>query len=211
VTFALARTKTMTTKERWRRDIRKWRPQAARGDGRALVNIAVAYRVLGRARLSAQWFKKAAMTDDGDAMVDYAYCLQHGAGVRRDLALAEELYRRAIGSYYICEAGREEAMYLLSVILLRNNSGISRCEALKLLRAANVDGDYPVAQRFLEAVASGRAGTACTCRRYLRPGLARVHCPLHRKRSGQPNGPANVGQPSPSESKATPPAAGRRR
>ena len=26
---------------------------------------------------------------DGDAMVDYAYCLQHGAGVRPDLTLAE--------------------------------------------------------------------------------------------------------------------------
>jgi TPR repeat protein len=176
----------------------------------AIHNIAVAYRVLGRGRLSAQWFKKAARTVNGDATVDYAYCLQHGAGVRRDLALAEGLYRRAIGSYYICEASREEAMYLLSVILLRDKSGASRREALKLLRAANVDGDYPTAQSLLANVASGREGTACTCRRHLRPGLACVHCPLHRKRRGQPDGLANLAHRSRSDSTATPPVAGRR-
>lgn len=175
----------MTTEDRWRRDIRKWSPQAARGDGTAIYNIGVAYRVLGRARLAAQWFKRAAMAGDGDAMVDFAYCLQHGAGVRRDLALAEKMYRRAIGSYNITEAGREEARYLLAVILLRDRPAASRREARKLLREANVDGDYPVAQRLLDGVVSGREGTACTCRRYLRPGLARVHCPLHRKQRGQ--------------------------
>ncbi|MFM7215113.1 MAG: tetratricopeptide repeat protein [Verrucomicrobiota bacterium] len=172
----------MTTEERWRRDIRKWRPRAAQGDGTALSNIAVAYRVLGRTRLSAQWFRKAAMAGDGDAMVDYAYCLQHGAGVRRDLVSAEAMYRRAIVSNHICDNGREEALYLLSVVLLRAGSDSSRREALKLLKAATVDGDYPVAQRLLEDVAHGREGIACTCRRYLRPGLARVHCLVHRPR-----------------------------
>lgn len=171
----------MTIEERWRCDIRKWRPRAACGDGTAISNIAVAYRVLGRARLSAQWFRKAAMTGDGDAMVDYGYCLQHGAGIRRDLALAEAMYRRAIGSKQICENGREEALYLLSVILLRNESISSRREAMKLLKAANGDGDYPVAQRLLENVALGRQGTACTCRRHLRPGLARMYCLVHRR------------------------------
>lgn len=144
-------TRTMHTprlgvEERWRRDIRKWRPLAARGD----------------------------------AMVDYAYCLQHGAGVRRDLAQAEEIYRRAIESDYVTEAGREEARYLLSVILLRDKSGSSRREAVDLLLAATAYGDYPVAQRFLEEVAAGTEGAACTCRRYLRPGLARRYCGLHR-------------------------------
>jgi hypothetical protein len=80
----------------------------------------------------------------------------------------------------VTEARREEARYLLSVILLRDKSGSSRREAVELLVAANADGDYPVAQRFLEDVAAGREDTACTCRRYLRPGLARRHCPLHR-------------------------------
>lgn len=178
-------TRTMHTprlgvEERWRRDIRKWRPLAARGDAMAIHNIAVAYRVLGRARLSAQWFKKAAMTGDGDAMVDYAYCLQHGAGVRRDLAQAEEVYRRAVEFDYVTEASREEARYLLSVILLREKSGSPRREAVKLLEAATADGDYPVAQRFLEEVAAGTEGAACTCRRYLRPGLARRYCGLRR-------------------------------
>ena len=172
----------MTTEERWRRDIPKWRPRAAQGDGAALSNIAVAYRVLGRTRLSAQWFRKAAMAGDGDAMVDYGYCLQHGAGVRCDLISAEAMYRRAIVSNHVCDNGREEALYLLSVILLRNESASSRREAMKLLKAANGDGDYPVAQRLLEDVAIGREGIACTCRRYLRPGLARVHCLVHRQR-----------------------------
>lgn len=176
----------MTAEELWRRDIRKWRPKAARGDGTAISNIAVAYRVLGRSGLSARWFQKAAMAGDGDAMVDYAYCLQHGAGVRRDLTLAKKMYRRAIQSDDICENGREEALYLLSVILLRDESDASRREALKLLKASNVDGDYPVAQRLLEDIASGMEGVACTCRRHLRPGLARLYCPLHCRRRGQP-------------------------
>ena len=122
------------------------------------------------------------MAGDGDAMVDYGYCLQHGEGVRRDLISAEAMYRRAIVSNHVCDNGREEALYLLSVILLRNESASSRREAMKLLKAANGDGDYPVAQRLLEDVALGREGIACTCRRYLRPGLARVHCLVHRQR-----------------------------
>jgi hypothetical protein len=191
----------MTTEERWRRDIQKWRTKAARGDGSAISNIAVGYRVLGRPGLSVRWFQKAAMMGDGDAMVDYAYCLQHGAGVRRDLTRAEEMYRRAIGSDHICENGREEALYLLSVILLQDESDASRCEALKLLKAANVDSDYPVAQRLLEEIASGKEGVACTCRRYLRPGLARVHCPLHRQLRGRPGGLAIARKPPRSRSK----------
>lgn len=35
----------MTNEERWRRDIWKWRPLAARGDGIAIHNIAVAQRL----------------------------------------------------------------------------------------------------------------------------------------------------------------------
>ena len=199
---------TMTTQERWHRDIRKWRPKAARGDGTAISNIAVAYRVLGRSGLSARWFQKAAMAGDGDAMVDYAYCLQHGAGVRRDLTLAKEMYRRALQSDHICENGREEALYLLSVILLRDESDASRREALKLLKASNVDGDYPVAQHLLVDIASGMEGVACTCRRHLRPGLARLHCPLHRRRRGQPPGLAVVGKPPRANSKTKPPSDG---
>ena len=198
----------MTTEERGYRDIRKWRPKAARGDGAAISNIAVAYRVLGRFGLSARWFQKAAMAGDGDAMVDYAYCLQHGAGVRPDLTLAEEMYRRAIESDHICENGREEALYLLSVILLRDESDTSRREALKLLKASNVDGDYLVAQRLLEDIASGMEGVACTCRRHLRPGLARVHCPLHRRRRGQPAGLAVVEKQPRADSKTKPPSDG---
>ena len=199
---------TMTTQERWHRDIRKWRPKAARGDGTAISNIAVAYRVLGRSGLSARWFQKAAMAGDGDAMVDYAYCLQHGAGVRRDLTLAKEMYRRALQSDHICENGREEALYLLSVILLRDESDASRREALKLLKASDVDGDYPVAQHLLVDIASGMEGVACTCRRHLRPGLARLHCPLHRRRRGQPPGLAVVGKPPRANSKTKPPSDG---
>jgi TPR repeat protein len=198
----------MTTEERWHCDIRKWRRKAARGDGAAISNIAVAYRVLGRSGLSARWFQKAAMAGDGDAMVDYAYCLQHGAGVRRDLTLAKEMYRRAIQSDHICENGREEALYLLSVILLRDESDTSRREALKLLKASNVDGDYPVAQRLLEDIASGMEGVACTCRRHLRLGLAHLYCPLHGRRRGQPPALAVVGKPPRAKSKTKPPSDG---
>ncbi len=165
--------------------IRKWRPAAMRGDSDAMYNVAASYRILGKYRLAARWYKKAADQGDGDAMTDWGYYLQHGVGVARDERLAERVYRSAIGCKRITDFSREEAMYHLAVLLLGRKSIASRRAAVKLLRVASADGDYPQAEALLLVVRSADVRSVCICRRHLRPRLARRHCPLHGPRKGQ--------------------------
>ena len=169
----------MKALDRENRYIRKWRPKAIRGDSVAMSNVAAAYRIVEKFRLSARWYKKAAEHGDGDAMTEWGYCLQHGVGVRRDEKAAEQAYRCAITSKWITDFCREEAMYHLAVILLGRNSASSRRAAAKLLRVANADGDYPQAEALLRIVKSATARNVCVCLRNLRPRLANRHCPLH--------------------------------
>ena len=170
---------SMKVLDRESRYIRKWRPKAVRGDSTAMSNVAAAYRIIENFRLAARWYKKAAEQGDGDAMTEWGYCLQHGVGVRRDETSAERAYRGAIASECITEYCREEAMYHLAVILLGRQSASSRRAAAKLLRVANVDGDYPQAEVLLPMVRSANVRNVCICRRHLRPRLANRHCPLH--------------------------------
>ena len=86
---------------------------AARGDSVATSNVAAAYRILGNFRLAARWYKRAAEQGDGEAMVDWGYCVQHGVGVRRNERSAERAYRSAIACQRITDFSREEAMYHL--------------------------------------------------------------------------------------------------
>ena len=153
-----------------------------------MSNVAAAYRILGKFRLAASWYKRAAEHGDGDALTDWGYCLQHGVGIRKDERAAEQAYRAAIASKWITDYGREEAMYHLAVLLLRRQSGFSRRAAVKLLRAADVDRDYAQAQALLTIVGSADVRNVCICRRRLRPRLAQRHCPLHGPHRGQPNG-----------------------
>jgi TPR repeat protein len=186
----LVRSKSfMTLQERERRYIQKWRPYAGRGDVTAIYNIAATYRILEKFRLAARWYKRAAEQGDGDAMTDWGYCLQHGIGVQKNEKLAEQTYRSAIASKWITDYSREEAMYHLAVLLLSRQFASSRRAAVRLLRAANVDEDYPQAQALLHSVGTTDIRGICICRRHLRPGLAKRHCPLHgpnkvRRRSG---------------------------
>jgi TPR repeat protein len=170
-----------------------------RGDSPAQNNMAASYRILGKLRLATKWFKKAAESGDGDAMADWAYCLQHGAGIRRDERLAERVYRRAIGHKSITEADREEAMYHLAVLLIRRGSAQARRAATKLLERANVDGDFPQAQTLLEAIQTAAPVQICVCRRYLRPSLGRRFCPLHgrmKKRSTSASQARRLAEPA---------------
>jgi len=144
-----------------------------------MSNVAAAYRILGKFRLSARWYKKAAERGDGDAMTDWGYCLQHGVGVRRNERSAERTYRSAIACKWITDFSREEAMYHLAVLLLGTQSASSRRAAAKLLRVASADGDYPQAQALLRIVRSAIVRNVCICRRHLRPRLATRHCPFH--------------------------------
>ena len=177
----------MSTSDKEARYIRKWRPRALRGDITAMSNLAASYRILGKNQLSANWYKRAADHGDGDAKCDWAYCLQHGVGIRRNVDLAERTYRGAIASKCITAFGREEAMYHLATLLLVKETIASRRAASKLLRTANADGDYPQADALLKIMNASDIWTVCTCRRHLRPRLAKRHCPLHgpRKQVGR--------------------------
>src|SRR5579862_3596592 len=101
----------MTTLDREKRYIRRWRPKAIRGESVAMSNVAAAYRILGKSRLAARWFRRAAEHGDGDALTDWGYCLQHGVGIRKEERAAELAYRSAIASKRITDYAREEAMY----------------------------------------------------------------------------------------------------
>ena len=169
----------MRTIEREQNYILKWRPVAQGGDSCAMSNVAAAYRILEKFKLAARWYERAAKTGDGDAMTDWGYCLQHGVGVRKNERSAERVYRSAMRCRWITEYSREEAMYHLAVILLGRNSTSSRRAADRLLRLASADGDYPQAHALLQKVRTVDIQHVCTCRRRLRPRLARRHCPLH--------------------------------
>lgn len=175
----------MTALDREKHYIRKWRPKAVRGDSIAMSNVAAAYRILGNLRLAARWFKRASEHRNGDALVEWGYCLQHGAGVRKDGRAADRAYRKAIDSEWITDYSREEAMYYLAVLLLGRRSAHCRRAAAKLLRDASADGDYPQAKILLQALESEDPRAICVCRRHLRPGLARRHCPLHGPHRGK--------------------------
>jgi TPR repeat protein len=185
----------MSTLERERQYIEKWRPKAVRGDVVAMSNMAAAYRILENFRLSARWYRKASEQGDGDAFTEWGYCLQHGIGVQKDEKAAEQAYRSAIGSENITDYSREEAMYHLAVMLLGRRSPSSCRAASRLLRDANVDGDYPQAEALSRNIELRDIKEVCICRRHLRPRLARRHCPLHGPRRGQRGGAAKGSQP----------------
>jgi TPR repeat protein len=181
----------MTALEREKQYIQKWRPKAVRGDSIAMSNVAAAYRILGNFRFAARWYRKASERGDGDALTEWGYCLQHGIGVQRDKKAAERAYRAAMGSDWITDYCREEAMYHLAVLLLGRRSASSRRAAARLLHDASADGDYPQAEALLQVVESVDPGHICVCRRHLRPRLARRHCPLHGPHRGQLDAPPN--------------------
>ena len=124
-------------------------------------------------------------------MTDWGYCLQHGVGVLRDKVAAEQVYRSAIVSKWITDYSREEAMYHLAILQLGKRSAASRRVAAKLLRTASADGDYPQALALLTLAVSVDIRNVCSCRRHLRPRLAKRHCPIHRPRRGKPFGLGN--------------------
>lgn len=152
-----------------------------RGDSGAMSNVAASYRLLGRYRHAFDWYSRAAAAGDGSAQLEVGYCLQVGFGVRQDMPRARRAYRSAIGNSDISDYGREEAAYLLATTYLgRGAVHADRQVAARWLRRANVDDDYPQARELLRAIESNQVDRICLCRRWLRPGLARLRCPIHR-------------------------------
>jgi len=169
----------MGLQEREQAYIRRQRRLLSDGDGAAASNIAAAYRILRRHRQAFHWWCRAAEDGDGDALVDVGYCYQHGLGVRHSRRDSEQAYRAAMATALITEAGREEAMYHLAV-LLRSEPTASQ-EVVKLLVRASRDGDYPEAAQLLKSVRARSNDIPCVCRRGLRRNLAALVCPLHQR------------------------------
>lgn len=164
-----------------RRNVRlaiKWYRRAIRqGDAMAASNLATVYRDLGNFKLFHQWYLRAAKMGDGDAAVDSGYDYLYGIGAQKNLPAAKRMFRLAIRSNNISQAGREEALYHLAVAAV-DNSAFRR--AIPLLRQANRDDDYPEAARLLAQIRTKTDLTPCRCRRDLNkflPGHAR--CPQH--------------------------------
>jgi hypothetical protein len=136
-------------------------------------------------KICYRWTTSGFIEPGDDALTERGYCIQHGVGTRRNEGAAERTYRAAIASMWITDYAREEAMYHLGVLLLSRQSASSPREAVTLLRAANVDKDYPQAETLLRTIGSADAPSICICRRHLRPRLAKRHCPLHGPKKGQ--------------------------
>jgi uncharacterized protein len=91
-----------------------WYKKAYRlGSSAAASNIAILYREQGRLNLTAQWFRRAAGLNDGDAEVELAKLAMTGEGVRKSLATAKAHLLKALGSANITAAGKEEAEELM--------------------------------------------------------------------------------------------------
>jgi TPR repeat protein len=181
------------------------------GSSTAMMNVAAAYRLLGNSRQTFRWYKKAADLDDGDALAEVGYCIQHGVGTKPSARSAQRAYRAAIASRQITQFAREEAMYNLAVLLSFRRSPAALREARRLLRRANADQDYSQAEVLLETLSAG-GDRICVCRRGLRRHLAVARCRLHGHSAGQP-GIAAAGRAKPngnSRRRGRAPAAERR-
>ena len=160
--------------------IESLKKQLRRGDPIAANNIAATYRELGNAKRAFHWWRRAAISDDGDAWLEVGFCLQYGIGTRRDAAAAIKAYRRAIASEHTTEYGCEEAQYHLAIALLDRGALGSRREVERLLKAASEDGDYPRAAALLVQLREQQPLRICRCRRGLARRLGgKAHCPVH--------------------------------
>jgi TPR repeat protein len=123
---------------------------------------------------------RAAALGDGDAMSDAGYCYQYGIGVRKNIASARRMYRRAIAARDISMWGREGALYQLGVSYV--DAGKPRL-ALPLLKRAARDGDYPEAAAVLRQLAAEEV-VEPWCRRLIIKTL-RGHavCAIHPKKT----------------------------
>jgi TPR repeat protein len=141
------------------------------------ANLATVYRDAGDLRRAFAWWMRAAALGDGDAMGDVGYCYQYAIGVRKSIASARRLYRRAIAARDISMWGREEALYQPGVSYV--DAGKPKL-AVPLLKRAAKDGDYPEADAVLKQIRSkGKIGF-CRCRRFIRKSLrGHAKCSVH--------------------------------
>jgi TPR repeat protein len=156
----------------------QWYRRAVRmGESSGASNMAAVYRAQGKLGLAHRWALRAVDMGHGDAAVTAGYGRLYGIGVRADAGSARRLFRHALRSKNISAYGREEALYHLAVTDL--DSG-QRRRAIRQLRRANGDGDYPEAQELLAQLEAGTQATPCRCMRHLNRNLrGHAQCPLH--------------------------------
>lgn len=156
----------------------QWYRRAVRmGESSGASNMATVYRDQGKLGLAHRWALRAVDMGHGDAAVTAGYGRLYGIGVRADAGAARRLFRRALRSKNITAYGREEALYRLAVADL--DSG-QRRRAIRQLRQANSDGDYPEAQELLAQLEAGTQATPCRCMRHLNKNLrGHAQCPQH--------------------------------
>ncbi len=144
-----------------------------------VANRAIPFRNAGKFRRAFHWWQTAAALGNGDSWVDVGYCLEHGIGVRRDCASALRAYGRAIVSGWVTEWVSEEAQYRCGVLLLGKGAA-GRRRALRCLRSAAADGDYPAAAQLLALAERAEALVWCNCRRGRgRHVRGQARCVLH--------------------------------
>jgi uncharacterized protein len=156
----------------------RWYRRAVRGgSSTAATNLATIHRDAGNSRLAFQWWKRSEQMCDGDAAVDVGYCYQYGIGARKNAVNAKRMFRRAIASRNISEYGREEAMYHLALQCI--DGGKLRL-AVRLLKLAAADGDYPEAASVLKQIETKSVYVPCRCKRLLNKNLpGQSKCLLH--------------------------------
>jgi Sel1 repeat len=156
----------------------QWYRRAVRmGESSGASNMAAVYRAQGKLGLAHRWALRAVDMGDGDAAVTAGYGRLYGIGVRADAGSARRLFRHALRSKNITAYGREEALYHLAVADLDRGQ---RRRAIRQLRRANSDGDYPEAQELLAQLGAGTQATPCRCMRHLNRNLrGHAQCPWH--------------------------------
>ncbi len=155
-----------------------WYTRAYRsGASIGAANLATIYRDAGDSRRAFGWWMRAAGLSDGDAMGDAGYCSQYGIGVRKTVASARRLYRRAIAARDISMWGREEALYQLALTYV--DARKPRL-ALPFLRRAARDRDYPEAEAVLTQIRLKQDIRPCRCRRFITKRLrGHAKCVVH--------------------------------
>jgi TPR repeat protein len=100
------------------------------------------------------WYRRAAASGDGNALVEVGRRYYAGIGVRRDPNRAVGCFREAITSRDISQAGRENAMFHLGVAY-HEGCGVekSSVRALQWLSKANIDDDHTEARNLLKRIA----------------------------------------------------------
>jgi TPR repeat protein len=122
----------------------RWFKRALRqGDTCAPNNIACVYRDRGSFRRAMFWYRRAVACGDGDALVELGRGYYSGIGARPDPKQAVRLFRRAIISRNITQAGREDAMFRLGLAFYEGR-GVkkSNARAIRWLSQANRNGHH---------------------------------------------------------------------